>query len=83
MTRCCRHLILFRTERTFRQLLEETDVKRIDDTDQRNLCWTSGCADLELAGVQLDMPMVELGDRQLVRPTCLPNRFASRAGALV
>lgn len=83
MTRCCRHFILFRTERTFRQLLEETDVKRIADTVQRHLRWSLGCADLELAGAQLDMPVVGLGDRLLVRPTYLRNRFASRGSAIV
>jgi hypothetical protein len=73
----------FRTARTFRQLLEETDVKRIADTVQRHLRWSSGCADLELAGAQLDLPMVELADRRLVRPAYLRNRFASRGSALV
>ena len=72
-----------RTERTCRQLLEETDVKPIADTVQRHLRWSSGCTDLELAGAQLDMTVGELGDRRLVRPAYLRNRFASRASALV
>ena len=58
-------------------------MKRIADTVQRNLRWSPGCADFELAGAQLDMSMVELGDRQFVRPTYLPNPFASRASVLV
>ena len=58
-------------------------MKRIADTVQRHLRWSSGCADLELVGAQLDMPVVELGDRLVVRPTYLRTRFASRGSALV
>ena len=58
-------------------------MKRTAHTVQRHLRWSPGCADLELAGAQLDMPVVELGDSLLVRPTYLRNRFASRGSATV
>ena len=58
-------------------------MKRIADTVQRHLRWSSGCADLELAGAQLDMPVVGLGARLLGRPTYLRNRYASCGSAVV
>ena len=58
-------------------------MKRITDTIQRHLRWSLGCADLELAGAQLDRPVVELGDSLLVRPTYLRNRLASPGSATV
>ena len=58
-------------------------MKRSADTDQRQLRWSLGCAHPELAGVQLDMPVVGLGDSLVVRATYLYNRFASRGSAFV
>ncbi len=57
-------------------------MKRIADTDQRHLRWSLGCAHLELAGAQLDMPVVGLDDSLLVR-TAFRNRFAWRGSAAV
>ncbi len=54
-------------------------MKRTADINQRHLRWSLGYAPPELAGAQLDTPVVG----RLVRPTSLRNLFASRGSAFV
>ena len=58
-------------------------MKRIARTNQRHPRWSFGCAHLELAGAQLDMPGVGRDDSPVVLPAHPRNRYAPRGSAAV